>query len=280
MKSPTPNAEPEVTVVVPAWGAYAGDLLREALDSLRAQDLPARVIVVDNASEPAIAEPPGVEVIRTPGRMTVGAARNFGLEQVHTPYVVFWDADDLMLPGTLRRLRDRIAADPEAVLVTAAVLEGDPPRPHHFPRPWTRPLARFPRVWALSHSVWSLFPTNGATMLLTEPARASGFADANSGEDWVLSVSLAFRGRILFEPEPGLLYRRHETSLLATQRSRGQLARNAAAVRERIRDDAGIPRWARALLPLIAALQLAVLHLVSPVARLARAVRPSKRSPR
>jgi glycosyltransferase involved in cell wall biosynthesis len=259
--------------VVPAWGAYAGKLLSEALESLRAQDLPARIIVVDNASEPPIGDAAGAEVFRTPMRMTVGAARNFGLEQVRTPYVVFWDADDLMLPGTLRRLHDRIAADPAAVLVTAAVLEGDPPRPHHFPRPWTRPLARFPRAWALLHSVWSLFPTNGATMLRTEPARASGFADANSGEDWVLSVSLAFRGRILFEPEPGLLYRRHETSLLATQRSRSQLARNAAAVRERIRADAGIPRWARALMPVIAALQFAVLHLVSPAGRLVRALR-------
>src|SRR5205085_9826465 len=139
-------------------------------------------------------------------------ARDMRPARAETPYGVFCDADVLMVPGTLRRLRDRLAADPEAVLVSAAVLEGDPPRPHHWPRPWTLPLARYPAVWASLHSVWSLFPTNGATMMRTGIARECGFADANSGEDWALSVSLAFRGRILFERTPGLLYRRHPTS--------------------------------------------------------------------
>jgi glycosyltransferase involved in cell wall biosynthesis len=50
----------DVTVVVPAWGDYAGKALAEALDSLQTQDLPARIIVVDNASEPALAEPASV----------------------------------------------------------------------------------------------------------------------------------------------------------------------------------------------------------------------------
>ena len=107
-------------------------------------------------------------------------------------------------------------------------------------------------------------------MMRTEPARECGFADANSGEDWVLSVSLAYRGRVVLDPTPGLLYRRHDTSLLATGTSYSQLLRNAAAVRERVRHDRGIPRWAKGLLPITALLQFAAIYGVHPLADAAR----------
>jgi hypothetical protein len=80
--------------VVPAWGEYAGAPLAQALESLRAQDVAARIIVVDNASEPPLEARGGIELIRSDTRLTVGAARNLGLASVHSRYVVFWDADD------------------------------------------------------------------------------------------------------------------------------------------------------------------------------------------
>jgi glycosyltransferase involved in cell wall biosynthesis len=268
----------DVTVVVPAWGDYAGKPLAEALDSLQSQDLPARIIVVDNASEPALVEPAGVEMMRSEERLSVGAARNLGLEQVETPYVVFWDADDLMLPGTLRFLRDRIASQPDAVLVAASIVEGDPPVPHRWPRRWTYPFARAQSAFALAHCVWSLLPTTGSTIMRTAAARDSGYADANSGEDWVLGVSLAFRGRILLESRPGRLYRRHPASLWATQRSLRQLIRHARAVRVRLRSDPEVPRWAHVLLPAIAALQLMAILVVHPLAETARVIWTNLRS--
>src|SRR3954451_24353215 len=87
--------EPEISVVVPVWGAYAGRPLAEALESLRSQDLAARIIVLHTASEPALGELNGAEVIRSATRLTVGSARNLGLQAVQTPYVLFWDADEL-----------------------------------------------------------------------------------------------------------------------------------------------------------------------------------------
>jgi glycosyltransferase involved in cell wall biosynthesis len=262
--------ESEITVVVPAWGDYAGERLTEALASLRSQDLPARLIVVDNASEPRLDARPGAEVIRSESRLTVGAARNLGLATVTTPYVVFWDADDLMLPGTLRFLRDRIASQPEAVLVAASILEGDPPVRHRWPRRWTYPFTRARALFALADCVWSMFPTTGSSIMRTADARASGFADANSGEDWVLGVSLVFRGRVVLEPRAGRLYRRHATSLWETQRSPEQLLRHAAAVRERIRQDAAVPRWVRLLLPAIAVMQTLAVRLGRPIAEVRR----------
>jgi hypothetical protein len=261
--------------VVPAWGAYAGKPLAEALASLRAQDLPARIIVVDNASEPPLGELPGAEVVRAPARLTVGAARNLGLAEVTTPYVLFWDADDLMLPGTLRFLRDRIAAEPDAVLVAASILEGDPPFPHRWPRRWTYPFARRQRPFALAHCIWSLFPATGSALMRTDAARAMGFGDANSGEDWVLGVSLAFRGRVILETRPGRIYRRHAGSLWDMQRSARQLTKHARAVRDRVRADPAAPAWVVRSLPLIAAFQFLAVRLVRPLTETARAIRPS-----
>ena len=264
--------------MVPAWGEYAGQPLAEALESLRAQDLAARIIVVDNASEPPLEGLAGAEVIRAPERLTVGAARNLGLAAVRSPYVLFWDADDLMLPGTLRFLRDRLAAEPDAVLVAASILEGDPPFPHRWPRRWSYPLARWRRPFALAHCVWSLFPSTGSALIRTEAARPMGFGDANSGEDWVLGVSLAFRGRVILETRPGRIYRRHAGSLWETQRSGAQLVKHARVVRDRIRADPAAPKWARILLPAVALLQLAAVRLVRPVVETGRAVRPTRSS--
>jgi glycosyltransferase involved in cell wall biosynthesis len=266
-----PSAEPDTSIVVPVWGPYGGAALLEALESLRAQEQRARVVVVDNASDEPLPELDAVEVVRAPERLTVGGARNLGLEHVTTPYVLFWDADDLMLPGTLRFLHERISSHPSLVAVAARILDDEPRVPHRWPRRWTAPFARLPRAFALAHSVWSLFPTTGSTIMRTAAVRESrGYADANSGEDWVLGVSLAFRGRLEIHPRPGRVYRRHVGSLWQHRRSGRHLLRHAAAVRGRLRSDPGIPRWAKVLVPAIAALQVCAVVVVRPLASAAR----------
>jgi glycosyltransferase involved in cell wall biosynthesis len=262
---------PDMTIVVPVWGRYGGTTLLEALESVRAQGFPAHVIVVDNASDEPLPELDAVELVRAPSRLTAGAARNLGLERVRTPYVVFWDADDLMLPGTLQFLRERLASDRRLVAVAAGIMEDEPRVPHRWPRPWTAPLARLPRAFALAHCLWSLFPTTGATAMHTSAARdAGGFADANSGEDWVLGVSLTFRGTVELHRRPGRIYRRHVGSLWEGRRSLSHLLRHAAAVDRRLLADPGIPLWAKLLAPAIAALQVLMLLVVAPLVRAAR----------
>jgi len=261
-----PPPEADITVVVPAWGSYAGRPLQEALASVREQDAPARVIVVDNVADETIEDD---DVIRTPRRLTVGAARNFGLERVETPYVLFWDADDLMLPGTLGFLRDRMAGRPKLVAVAGSILEDEPRMRHRFPRRWAGQLARRRRLFAFVHAVWSLFPTTGCTLMRTTIVReAGGFPNAHGGDDWVLGISLAFRGRIELVERPGRIYRRLGASLWAGGRSPRELRRRAALVRRRIRSDPGIPTWARLLLPLTAFLQIAAIAVRSALTRL------------
>lgn len=240
-------------MVVPVWDEYVAELLPQAIASIREQDPRPDIIVVDNASAVSIADPAGATVVRAPRRLRLGEARNLGLARVNTPYVVFWDADDVMLAGTLAFLEGKIASAPGVAAFAAAIIEDPSGKRHRHPRRWAARLMRSPRLFALLHCVWSMYPTTGATIIDTELARAAGgFADADSGEDWCLGVSLAFRGRIAFAERPGRLYRVHEHSMWARHMSPRHQLRHARQVRDRIRMDRAIPGWARALRPLIA----------------------------
>jgi glycosyltransferase involved in cell wall biosynthesis len=269
-------SEPEVSVVIPAWGAYAGAPLQEALASLREQDTPARIIVVDNASNEPLGAVGETEVVRAPERLTVGGARNLGLDHVTTPYVLFWDADDLMLPGTLSFLLEEISADETLVAVAAAIVEESGLR-HRWPPRWSARLARHPTLFALAHSVWSLFPSTGATIMRTAQVRECGGYEVDeaavSAEDWVLGASLAHRGRIGLRDRPGRVYRRLGESLWQDHRAPARQLAHADAVRNRVRTDAGIPRWARASALALKVLHPAVLLVLAPLARRVRSVR-------
>ena len=253
--------------MIPAWGAYAGAPLQEALASVREQDTPARIIVVDNASDEPLDSVGDAELVRTPERRTVGAARNLGLEHVTTPFVLFWDADDLMLPGTLTFLCERLRADPRLVAVAAGVVEGESHHRHRWPPRWSA-------LFAAGHAVWSLFPSTGATIMRAEDVRAAGgyATDIEAGGDWVLGASLAFRGRVQLVERPGRLYRRLGGSLWQENRAPARQLARAAAVRARLRDDPGVPGWARASTPLLKVLHPATLMIAAPIARRLRAI--------
>jgi glycosyltransferase involved in cell wall biosynthesis len=267
-------SEPDVSVVIPAWGAYAGAPLQEALASVREQDTPARIIVVDNASDEPLGSVGDAQLVRAPERLTVGAARNLGLEQVTTPYVLFWDADDVMLPGALGFLRERIRADPQVVAVAGGVVDGDSQLRHRWPPRWSARLAGRPRLFAAGHAVWSLFPSTGATIMRTEAVRdAGGYAtDIEAAGDWVLGASLAFRGRVELHEHPARVYRRLGGSLWQENRTPARQLAHAAAVRERLRADPATPGWARASTLALKVLHPTVLLIVAPIARRVRAV--------
>jgi glycosyltransferase involved in cell wall biosynthesis len=237
---------------------------------VRAQDTPVEVIVVDNASTVPVPSLDGARVLRAPERLTVGGARNLGLQAVETPFVVFWDADDVMPPGTITAMRDRLRRAPDAVAVATAILErrGEP---HHWPRPLTRPLAGRPGLFALVHAVSALFPTTGGVMIVTETARdAGGFADTDGGDDWVLGVSLAFRGRILLDPHAGRIYRRWPGSLSRRWRPVPHLVEHSRAVRRRLRSDSGVPAWVRLVSPALAPAHMLVIFVLRPLRRVIR----------
>ena len=94
-----------------------------------------------------------------------------------------------------------------------------------------------------------------------------------SAEDWVLGASLAHRGRIALRDRPGRVYRRLGESLWEDHRAPARQLAHAAAVRHRLRADAGIPRWARASALGLKFLHPAVLLVLAPLARRMRSLR-------
>ena len=116
------SQSPQVAVVIPVWDDYVR-WLPEAVASVREQDLPADIIVVDNASTTPVPALEGVAVVRTPRRLSAGAARNLGLAEVESEYVTFLDADDLLPEGTLRHLSSELSAHPEAAVAVSSIME-------------------------------------------------------------------------------------------------------------------------------------------------------------
>jgi glycosyltransferase involved in cell wall biosynthesis len=255
-----------VTVVIPVWDQYVR-FLEEAVGSARANAPGARVIVVDNASTVPVPELDGVTTVRSSSRLSIGAARNLGIERVETPYVLSLDADDKLLPGALEFMVSELDTDPSLSVCAMSIMEPDGRR-HRTPRGFVSGLVRRPGLFAFIDSIWSLLPI-GCALLRTDQVReAGGYADADWGEDWVLATSLVFRGRAEVSRRFGRYYRLTENSLSESATRQRELVPSARLVRQRIRADRGIPRWARAALPLITLLQMVAIWLLRPVYRL------------
>jgi glycosyltransferase involved in cell wall biosynthesis len=261
------------TVVIPVWDDYVAGFLSRGLVSLQKQEPAVRIVIVDNASTAELPQLEAVEVVRSPRRLSLGAARNLGLERVSTPHVIFWDADDEMLPGTLAFLEAAIGSDPGLVAFAAAIVEDAGGIRHRWPRKWVSRLVRAPTLFALIDCVWSLYPSTGATIMRTAlVSEAGGYWDAESGEDWCLGVSLAFRGRIGWSERPGRIYSLDAESVWARHMTARHQLDHARAVRQRLREDPAVPSWVRATLPAIALGQYAAIlaHLGVAAARGAR----------
>jgi glycosyltransferase involved in cell wall biosynthesis len=261
---------PPVSVVIPVWGNYADHRLDEALVGIRNQGLESVIILVDNGNERPLTRP-GVCVVRSEAQLSLGAARDLGLRTVTTPTVMFWDADDVMLSGTLARLIERLERDPGLVACATSIIVSTTGRRHHWPRRWPLALSGLPLVFATLNAVSSLYPVTGA-LLRTADAQAAGFPDADGGDDWVMAVSLGFRGRIAVDEHLGRLYRRGPASISARWTCRDLLA-SARLVIERLHTDPAVPAAVVRLTPIISLGQHAVLQLLRPIARQAPARR-------
>jgi glycosyltransferase involved in cell wall biosynthesis len=252
------TAASDVTVIIPIWDDYV-TFLPEAVTSVAEQlGIRSEVIVVDNQSRVAVPHPPGVRVLRAHKRTTVGAVRNLAIPLVTTKYVMFWDADDRLLPGTLAVLHTLLDSDPDAVAAACTMHGWDANSDRRvawtFPGRWAFRLADHRALFAVAGMLVILFPTTGATLMRTRAVQETqGFADADYCEDWLLAATLALRGRILLTRHVGRLYRVHDTSL--TARAGGDpwcYETVARKVRHALRHDPAAPLWLPALAPLIA----------------------------
>jgi glycosyltransferase involved in cell wall biosynthesis len=107
-----------ISVVIPCFNA--APFLARAIDSVRRQEVPAEIIVVDDASTDdtlAVAErlkgqDPHFQVIHRNLNEGPGRARNVGLRHTRTDYVCFLDADDAYGDGVFHAAIPLLDADP------------------------------------------------------------------------------------------------------------------------------------------------------------------------
>jgi glycosyltransferase involved in cell wall biosynthesis len=219
------GVEPMITVVVPAWDL--GDELVESVESVLSQDVSVRLVVVDNASANELPATPG-ERLRLPQRVSVGLARNAGLAVAATKYVFFMDGDDVLLPGTMAYLLERLERDPCLVAAAGSILLWDPRwdrrAPSYYPPAWAYWLQRWPRAFALANVAFNAFPAVGSTLVRTSVARAvGGFPDADFLETWAFGASLTSIGPVSLSPRPCKLYRVRAHAATLKRRGTGDL---------------------------------------------------------
>ena len=114
-----------LTVVIPVYNR--GNLVVRTLDSVARQDVSLfNLVVVDNNStdnsEAVIrkwmADHPEVSALLVSETyQSASAARNRGLAEVCTPWVMFFDSDDIMLPGHVSSAVDVAQSNPDADIV-------------------------------------------------------------------------------------------------------------------------------------------------------------------
>jgi len=106
-----------ISVIVPVRNDPAG--LRACLAALRAE-APFEVLVADDASTDdtaAVAEAAGVRVVRSAAAGGAGAARNRAAREARGDVLFFVDADVVVAPGAVARVRRMFAARPELAAV-------------------------------------------------------------------------------------------------------------------------------------------------------------------
>jgi hypothetical protein len=202
------TASGEVIVLVPAYNV--GRYIQDCLASLIAQSDPSwRCIVVDDGSTDDTAA--RVEMIGDPrirlvqqANAGVSAARNRGLAEADTPFVVFLDGDDRLHPDAIQRLHRAIVDDAGAAAAFGAMrkmlADG---RPYPGEKPLTE--VRYPSGDVVEAMVRENFLANGGhVMVRTAAARAAGGFDTRLrlSEDWEFWCRLALTGAFTYIGAP------------------------------------------------------------------------------
>lgn len=119
------------SIVMPVWNAEAH--LREAVQSILSQDCSDfELILIDDASgdssQAIISDlrriDGRVRAFRHPVNLGVSAARNTGISNARGQYIIFLDADDIMLGGALRGFASALSVPEQVDVVIASYLHG------------------------------------------------------------------------------------------------------------------------------------------------------------
>ena len=204
------RSSPLVSVIIPFFNQ--AHFLRLAIESVLQQTYRHLELVVvddgstDNALEVA-ASYPGVKLIRQ-SNQGVSAARNAGFRASTGEFVVFLDADDLLLPEALRIGVDALRADTEAAFVYGYGRFIDAcGNPLPSPRQSRVTRNHYERLFKINY-IWSV----GGVMF--RRAYVDDFRPGIEGcGDWDLYLRITKSNPVRCHHKTVYLYRRHELNL-------------------------------------------------------------------
>ena len=186
---------PEVSVIIPCY--RQAHFLAEAIDSVLAQDVGEKEIIVINDGSPDHTR----DVCARYGDSLVyieqengglSAARNTGVKSARGKYIAFLDSDDIYLPGALKRQRSYLDEHPDIALVC-----GNAERFHEssgflgLQYPTGEPKIN------RSNFRWQtvfFYPVPSTVMMRRECFGISGYFDEhlrNAAEDWLMWVRMS-----------------------------------------------------------------------------------------
>jgi glycosyltransferase involved in cell wall biosynthesis len=230
---PGPRASAATVSVIVAF-RDGGSHLEQAIASVEAQEHDRfELILVDDGSTDASTgvaraaaerDPDRIRYLEHPGHANLGksSSRNAGLRAARGDYVVFLDADDLLLPGKLAHQAAFLDADHGADTVYGRTWYWDEPGTAGHAR---ERLSRLSVRWGTTHEPPGLLvrfleqpgsvPCLCALMARREVLlRLGGFDESLQDlyEDQTLIAKLALHCRIRVDAVPGEQYRQHEAS--------------------------------------------------------------------
>lgn len=228
----------DVTVVVPAHNHP--EWLAEAVTSVQMQTLPCNLVIVDDGSAVPVSNSTITQSKVTHIRIEQSGpaiARNRGLDSVDTPFVLFLDADDKLMPDAVETLRATLLKEPKAVAAGGHIryLSGDGRRATRTNRhvPTDLPMEEIARGRFVP------WPPSAALLRTDIVARIGGFDETYSThrdwfpEDLDFWARLASEGHFAHVGRPVAYYRVSATS--ATTTSLMLLARGGDFAAARIR---------------------------------------------
>jgi glycosyltransferase involved in cell wall biosynthesis len=178
-----------ISVVIPTLNEEAN--ITECLHSIRAQNLPCEIIVVDGGSTDKTVELAKVyaDKVYVLEKQGIGLARDYGTRLSSGNIIVSADGDCLYPSGWLERLTKPFE-DPYIVVVGGSFKPKD-----------SSPLANmFAGSLTFAASTKNLFV--GSNMAFRKDAffKVGGYRKFLRGEDWDLSLRLARVGKAFYEP--------------------------------------------------------------------------------
>ena len=237
----TPDKPPRIAVIVPCYGD--GELLREAIASVREEE-PVEIIIVDDGSDdPATQEvlsgfeADGLRVLHHEENRGPGAARSTALRSTQAEFIFPLDADDLAVAGVLGKMADRLEENPDAAVCFGDYLEFGG---SELVRAAPEQIDPYRLAYTNEYPISALFRRRALE-------EAGAWSPIAAYEDWHLWMSLAEQGKTgvhLGPAVPTYQRRLHGTRLL----TRAKLSHSD--LYRRLRDDhpklfAELPRHRR-----------------------------------